>query len=226
MIEFALTGGIGSGKSTVGALLVDRGAVLIDADAIVRTLQVPGELVFEAMYERWGDEILTPDGTLDRRAVAAIVFGDEAELGALNAIVHPAVAEEMARILDDVDDGAVVVHDIPLLVQRGGELSKSRDPGEWAGIIVVDTPVETAIERVVAGRGMDRDEVIARMANQATRDERRKVASFVIDNSGDRSHLDAEVDRCWSWIQSRRPTAEDEPAPLEHTSTDHTSTEQ
>ena len=204
VLEFGLTGGIGSGKSTVGSLLASHGAVIIDADAIVRSLQAPGELVFEAMVSRWGDTIVQEDGTLDRGAVASIVFGDADELAALNAIVHPAVAEETARRLDALDDDAVVMHDIPLLVLPGGELLTSRDVDEWSGIIVVDTPIETAVERVVASRGMDPDDVLARVESQATREERREVAGFVIDNSGDLEHLAAEVDRCWAWVQSQR----------------------
>ena len=204
VLEFGLTGGIGSGKSTVGSMLVGLGAVVIDADAIVRTLQAPGELVFEAMVSRWGDTIVREDGTLDRGAVASIVFGDADELTALNAIVHPAVAAETARLLDALDDDAIVMHDIPLLVLPGGELLTSRDVDEWSGIIVVDTPIETAVERVAASRGMDPDDVLARVEAQATREERREVAGFVIDNSGDLEHLAHEVERCWAWVQSQR----------------------
>lgn len=205
MMEFGLTGGIGSGKSTVSALLSRRGAKIIDADAIVRSLQRPGELVFDAMVERWGSTIVHVDGenagTLDRAAVAGIVFSDDAELEALNAIVHPAVADETQRMLDEVaGSDALVVHDIPLLVVPGGELLTSRDHTEWAGIIVVDTPVELAIDRVVEARGMDRDAVVARMDAQATREERRAVADFVIDNSGTLDDLEQQVEACWQWM--------------------------
>jgi len=204
VIEFGLTGGIGSGKSTVGRLLVKRGAVLIDADQIVRDLQHPGELVFDAMVARWGDEIVMDSGELDRAAVASIVFSDDAELEALNAIVHPAVADETQRRLDEVADAVVaVVHDIPLLVQPGGELLTSRDAAGWAGIIVVDTPAELAIARVVAERGMSPADVEARLNTQATREERRAHADFVIDNSSSLTHLEAEVERCWAWMNER-----------------------
>ena len=190
-------------------MLVGHGAVVIDADAIVRSLQAPGELVFEAMVSRWGDTIVREDGTLDRGAVASIVFGDTDELSALNAIVHPAVAEETARRLDALEDDAVVMHDIPLLVLPGGELLTSRNVDEWSGIIVVDTPIETAVERVVASRGMDPDDVLARVETQATREERGEVAGFIIDNSGDLEHLAAEVERCWAWVQTRRQELEE-----------------
>jgi len=200
MLEFGLTGGIGSGKSTVSALLAERGAVVIDADVIVRDLQRPGELVFDAMIDRWGVGLKADDGTLNRGAVAEIVFSDAAELDALNRIVHPAVAAETSRRIDEVNDDAIVVHDIPLLVLSGGELLTSRDHTTWAGIVVVDTPEEIATDRVVSSRGMDPDDVRARMAAQASRDDRRSVATFVIDNSRDLDALEVEVDRCWQWM--------------------------
>ncbi len=207
--EFGLTGGIGSGKSTVSSLLAARGATIVDADAIVRRLQTPGELVFDAMVGRWGTDIVLPDGSLDRAAVGQIVFNDQAELDALNGIVHPAVAEETARLVDEAQGtNAVIIHDIPLLVLPGGELMTSREHGDWEGIIVVDTPEELAIERVVSSRGMDRDAVVARMDAQATRDERRAVADLVIDNSGDHDSLAGEVARAWDWIVR---TAEESP---------------
>ncbi len=193
MLEVGLTGGIGSGKSTVGELLVARGAVLIDADRIVRELQEPGTRVLAAMTERFGPGILHPDGTLDRAAVADIVFRDEEALRDLNGIVHPAVGEEMTRrrqALAGTD--ATVVLDIPLLVE-------SRYQG-LAGIIVVDTPVEVAIERLVAYRGLHEADARARVANQVSREQRLEQADFVIDNGGDLARLEAEVDRCWAWI--------------------------
>lgn len=201
MREFGLTGGIGSGKSTVSSLLADRGATIIDADAIVRRLQLPGELVFDAMVDRWGSDILLEDGSLDRASVGGIVFSDPDELEALNAIVHPAVAAETARMVDAVSaSDAVVIHDIPLLVLPGGELMTSRDHQQWVGIIVIDTPEELAIERVMSARSMDRDAVVARMEAQASRADRQSVADFVVDNSGDLDNLSAEVDRLWNWI--------------------------
>ncbi len=207
-MEFGLTGGIGSGKSSVSDLLRGHGAKIIDADAIVRSLQRPGELVFDAMVERWGSTIVQSEGAeagmLDRAAVAGIVFSDDTELQALNAIVHPAVADETQRLLDELaGSDEIVVHDIPLLVVPGGELLTSRDHTEWAGIIVVDTPVDLAIDRVVEARGMDRDAVVARMEAQATREERRAVADFVIDNSGTLEDLGERVAECWQWMQEQ-----------------------
>lgn len=205
MKEFGLTGGIGSGKSTVSTLLSELGATILDADAIVRDLQRQGELVFVAMVERWGQQIVQQDGgdvgELDRAAVAKIVFNNDDELAALNGIVHPAVADETQRRLDAIDSAdAIVIHDIPLLVWPGGNILTSRDHTDWHGIIVIDTPEDLAITRVMASRGMERDDIVARMDAQATREERRQVADFVVDNSGDLGDLELEVHRCWEWM--------------------------
>ena len=152
VIEIGLTGGIGSGKSTVADLLVERGAVLIDADRIVRELQAPGGSVFAGMVERWGDAIVSSDGSLDRQAVAEIVFNDEGELKALNDLVHPAVGEEMKAQREAVlGTDAIVVLDIPLLVRADGTSDKDRY-ANLSGIVVVDVDTEIAVERlVVAG---------------------------------------------------------------------------
>ena len=201
VLEYGLTGGIGSGKSTVSSALARRGATVLDADAMVREMQAPGKQMFDMMVERWGDRIVTADGVLDRAQVAEIVFGDQAELDALNAMVHPAVAAETDRRLVELrGTDAIVVHDIPLLVLPGGDLLASRDLHSWSGIVVIDTAPETAVRRVVASRGLDEDEVRARQAKQATRDERLNAADFVIDNNGDLDSLDVEVDRCWAWM--------------------------
>lgn len=198
MIEVGLTGCIGSGKSTVAAALVERGAVLFDADAIVAELQQPGRPVLEEMVARFGPSILTPDGRLDRAAVAAVVFEDPQELAALNAIVHPAVRAEMiARRRELAGSDAVIVADIPLLAEAGPERREG-----MAGIIVVDVEPETAVHRLVAGRGMTEGEARARLARQAARAERLALADFVIDNDGPLDRLAAQADRCWEWIES------------------------
>lgn len=201
VLEFGLTGGIGTGKSTVSALLVERGATIIDADAIVRELQMSGKQVFDMMVDRWGPKIVNEQGELDRTLVAEIVFCDQGELDALNAMVHPAVAAETDARLAALDrERAIVVHDIPLLVQPGGELLTTREISGWAGIIVVDLAPEVAVERVAEARGLSEEDVRARQAKQATREERLAVADFVVDNTGDLSALEAEVDRCWDWM--------------------------
>ena len=193
MLEIGLTGGIGSGKSTVAAMLVDRGASLLDADAIVRDLQTPGTPVFTAMVERWGDRILDDDGWLDRQAVADIVFADADELAALNGIVHPAVGDEMTRRREALaDTDATVILDIPLLVESGHQ--------GLAGVIVVDVDPEVAVARLVAGRGFTPDDARSRIARQASREERLGRADLVVDNGGSLEDLTREVDRAWSWI--------------------------
>jgi len=190
-----LTGGIGAGKSTVSAGLAARGAVVIDADAIVRELQAPGQPVLDAMVERFGPGILHDDGTLDRQAVADLVFGDDESLADLNAIVHPAVAAEIARRLEaEAGTDHVVVLDVPLLVESGRN--------DLAGVIVVDTDPEVAVRRLVEQRGFTESDARARIARQASREERLARADLVIDNNGDRAALEAEIDRAWAWIRS------------------------
>lgn len=197
MLLVGLTGGIGSGKSTVADALVGRGAVLIDADRIVHELQAPGTQVFAEMVERFGNGIVAVDGSLDREAVAGIVFGDPEALGALGSIVHPRVHEEIERrVAEQADTDNVVVLDIPLLGQSG-----------WPGIlgtIVVDTPAEVALERLVSSRGMSESDASARIDAQIGREERLAFADFVLDNSGTSGELDAEIARVWEWIHRLR----------------------
>lgn len=198
VLVIGLTGGIGSGKSTVSAALAARGAVVVDADAITRELQAPGGAVLAAMVERFGEQILTPDGDLDRQAVADIVFTDTDALADLNAIVHPAVGAEIAqRLAAEAATDHVVILDVPLLVESG------RD--DLAGTIVVDVDPEVAIARLVAHRGFREDDARARVARQASREERLAKADFVIDNGGSREALEPKIDACWRWIQGLRP---------------------
>ncbi len=200
MILISLTGGIGSGKSTVARGLADRGAVLLDADAMVREMQQPGQSVFVAMVERWGSGILTASGELDRAAMAGIVFNDADELAALEAMIHPRVRAEMTRRIDELaGTNAVIVQDVPLLEKVMGE----RRASSW--IVVVDCPVEVAIERLIEFRGFERADAEARVAAQISRSERVAMADFVVDNSGDLEHLDGEIERCWAWIQTLPP---------------------
>jgi dephospho-CoA kinase len=186
-----LTGGIGSGKSTVSALLALKGATIIDADAITRELQQPGSPVLAAMVERFGEGILTGDGTLDRAAMADLAFADPEALADLGAIVHPAVGAEIARRLEaEAGTDHVVVLDVPLLVESG------RD--DMAALVVVDVDAEVALQRLTTHRGMREDDVRARMARQASREERLAKADFVIDNSGTPEDLAARVDEVWA----------------------------
>ena len=195
MILVGLTGGIGSGKSTVSALLAERGAVILDADAVARELQRAGQPVLAAMIERFGDEMLTEDGELDRPRLAALVFADPAALADLNALVHPAVGVELVRRIEAArGTDAVVVLDSPLLAEH------PRDG--MAATIVVDVPIETAVERLVHQRGMTEADARARIARQISRDERLATADRVIDNSGDRAALEAQVDELWAWLHT------------------------
>lgn len=195
MVIVGLTGGIGSGKSTVSAALAARGAVVIDADAITRSLQQPGEPVFEAIVEHFGPGVVAGDGTLDRQALADVVFADGAARKELEGLVHPAVGAEIAQQMAAVVEGdEPVILDVPLLVESG------RD--DMAGTIVVDLEPEVAVARLVEHRGMDEADVRARMASQVSRDERLANADFVVDNNGSLEDLEAEIDRCWTWIGS------------------------
>ena len=195
MILVGLTGGIGSGKSTVSALLGQRGAVIIDADAIVHELQEPGQPVFDAIVEEFGPGVVGADRALDRAALAAIVFADADRLAALNGIVHPSVGAEIARrMVEEAQGDHVVILDVPLLVESGRN--------DMAGMLVVDVDPEVAVARVVEFRGMNADDVRARMARQVSRSDRLEKADFVIDNSGDLDELQAHVDRAWAWIET------------------------
>jgi dephospho-CoA kinase len=193
MLLIGLTGGIGSGKSTVSAALAERGAEVIDADAIVRDVQRPGTEVFDGIVLRFGDGVVSDDGSLDRQAVADIVFADPAALADLNALVHPAVGAEIARRLEGAaaTDGVVIL-DVPLLVESG------RD--DMVGMIVVDTDPDIAVERLVSQRGFTEADARARMARQASRDQRLARADFVIENNADRDALAERIDECWHWI--------------------------
>ncbi len=197
MILIALTGGIGSGKSTVAKALGQRGAVVLDADAIVRDLQQPGQAVFEAMVERWGEGIVQESGDLNRQAVADIVFNDADELQALEELIHPRVREEMTARIDELaQTDNVVIQDVPLLEKVMGDRRSA------ASVLVVDCPIEVAISRLVEYRGFDAEDARARIEAQISRDERKAMADFVIDNSGDLDDLQAEVERCWAWIET------------------------
>lgn len=229
MLDIAVTGGIGSGKSTVAEMLAAKGAVHLNADAIVHELQQPGGAVFKAMVEHFGEGIVGESGALNRQAVADIVFNDESQLKALNEIVHPEVRSEMQRRRDmHLEQGSVVISEIPLLVESrlkaektaGDRATQEADqeashaagdeehaaaqadtPSQpnFAGIVVVTADPEVVLGRL-ADRGVSEEDARSRMNNQASNEERLAVADFVIDNSGSLSSLEAEVDRCWNWI--------------------------
>lgn len=197
MLAVGLTGGMGSGKSTVAGMLVARGAKLIDADAIAREVVEPGRPAHDKLVERFGKAILAPDGTVDRPALAAVAFAGPETIAELNAITHPAIAEEMAArraALEDSDD--VVVLDVPLLAPQ------HRHVLDLDTVVVVDCDTDTAVRRVVTQRGLPEPDVRARLAAQVSREERLEGADLVVDNGGDRAQLEAEVDRVWHTLSA------------------------
>ncbi len=203
MILVGLTGGIGSGKSSVSAHLSELGAIIIDADAIVRELQQPGQPLLATLAERFGPGILHADGSLDRASLAALAFGNADALADLNRMVHPVVGREMSRRIDEqFATDHVVVLDIPLLAENPRE--------GLAATIVVDCPVEVAVQRLVTMRGFTREDAEARIAQQASREERLALATHMVHNDGSLDHLRRQIDRLWQELQSLPPTtAED-----------------
>lgn len=190
MLKVGLTGGIGAGKSEVSRLLVKYGAVLIDSDRIAREVVEPGTPGLAAVVEEFGPGVLTAEGALDRPALGALVFADPGRLAALNAIVHPLVGARAAEQERAAPEDAVVVHDVPLLTENG--LAPLYDL-----VVVVDASPETQLERLVTLRGMTESDARARMAAQATRDQRRAVADLIVDNDGPLEALQPQVRTVW-----------------------------
>ncbi|KQS65022.1 dephospho-CoA kinase [Modestobacter sp. Leaf380] len=189
MLRIGLTGGIGSGKSTVARLLVERGAVLVDADSIAREVVEPGTSGLAAVVEAFGADVLTAEGALDRPALAAVVFGDAGERARLDGIVHPLVRARAAELVAAAPADAVVVQDVPLLVETG-------QAGSYDLVLVVATDVETRVRRLL-GRGLSEADARARIASQATDEERAAVADVVLSNDGDEQQLAVQVARFW-----------------------------
>lgn len=177
LLRIGLSGGIGSGKSTVSSVLARHGAVVIDADALAREVVEPGSRGLEAITERFGPGILTPEGALDRPALGRIVFGDPASRRDLEAIIHPLIAQRTRELIDAAPAGSIVVHDVPLLVEAGYA-------PRYHLVIIVGTPAQTRLERLVTRRGMDRAEAQQRIDAQATDADRRAVADVWLDNEG------------------------------------------
>ncbi|WP_329130705.1 dephospho-CoA kinase [Streptomyces sp. NBC_01476] len=196
MLNVGLTGGIGAGKSEVAKLLASYGAVLIDADRIAREVVEPGTEGLAAVVAAFGPQVLHADGTLDRPALGAIVFGDEDRRRALNAIVHPLVGRRSATLQQEAGPDAIVVNDVPLLTENG--LAPLYDL-----VVVVDARPQTQLDRLTRLRGMTEDEARARMAAQATREERLAVADVVIDNDGPLDALEPQVRALWQRLTER-----------------------
>ncbi|ADB32171.1 dephospho-CoA kinase [Kribbella flavida DSM 17836] len=196
MLRVGLTGGIGSGKSAVSARLAARGAVVIDSDVLAREVVARGTDGLAEVVAVFGDGVLTADGELDRPAVGRIVFGDEQARRRLEAVIHPRVRARAAEIEAAAPADAVVVHDIPLLVETG-------QAAKFDLVLVVDVPVELQVERLTSQRGMAADEARRRIASQASREDRLAAADVVIDNSGSLDELDRRLDQVWATLTAR-----------------------
>jgi dephospho-CoA kinase len=194
IVRVALSGGVGSGKSTVARRLDHHGAVVIDADAIAREVVEPGTSGYDEVVARFGDAVVA-DGRLDRAAVAKIVFNDKDALADLNSIVHPRVGERVAELTAAAPDDAVLVYDVPLLAEKG-----SREGFDVVVMVLADR--ETRLERL-AGRGMPREDAEARMAAQASDEQRRALADEIVENDGSTDDLDAAVDALWERLRTR-----------------------
>ncbi len=198
MLRVGVTGGIGSGKSTLSAALALRGAVLVDADAVAREVVEPGQAAYAPLVERFGPGILRDDGHLDRAALAAVAFADPAALADLDAITHPVIgATVMERVAAWEGTDRVVVVDQPLL--DASAVARYR----LEAVVVVDVDVDVAVGRLVAHRGFAEADARARVAAQASREARLELADCVVDNRGDRDALEREADRVWAWLAGR-----------------------
>ncbi len=195
-MRVGLTGGVGSGKSTVADLLATHGAVVIDADVLAREVVQPGTPGLKALVARFGTDILTADGSLDRPALARIVFADDRARADLNAIVHPLVARRSAELMAGLPEAAVVVYDVPLLVEN--DLA-----GGFDVIVIVEADADRRVRRLVR-RGLTDDDARARIAVQATDEQRRAVADEIIRNDGSRQELVAAVDALWTRLTGAR----------------------
>ena len=197
MLTIGITGGIGSGKSALAELWVARGATLVDADVIAREIVEPGAPAFQLLIERFGPAILTPSGELDRQALASVAFADEAGVAALNEITHPAIGAELVRHRESARSGAgICLFAIPLLTPQ------HRDVLDLHQIVVVDCPVEVAVERLVRFRGLDEIDALNRIANQVSREERVALADHVLLNDRDLKHLEEQAIRLWETLEA------------------------
>ena len=195
MLSVGLTGGIGSGKSEVTRRLARRGAVVIDSDVLAREVVAPGTPGLAAVVAEFGPEVLDPGGALNRTRLGGIVFADPARLAALNAIVHPLVRARSTELAAAAPPDAIVVHDIPLLVEVGLA-------GGFDVVVVVDVTEPVQLDRLGRVRGLAEADAKARIAAQASRGQRLAVADYVVDNNGDLRALDRAVDRLWAWLQT------------------------
>ena len=192
-MRVGLTGGVGSGKSTVAARFAEHGALVIDADAIAREVLEPGTDALADVVQRFGADVLTADGSLDRPALAAIVFGDDDARHALNGIVHPRVGQRVAELVEQAPADEIVVYDVPLLVENNPQADG------FEIVVVVEAPLDTRLHRL-EGRGMSADDARSRVAAQATDEQRRAVADEIVANGGSLEDLHRRVDAVWMRI--------------------------
>lgn len=189
VLVVGLTGGIGSGKSTVARMLAERGAVVVDADAIAREVVEPGQPAFDEIVARFGPEVVAADGTLDRERLADIVFADDEARAALNAMTHPRIGQRFFERVSGAPDDAIVICDVPLLAESQAKM--------YGTVVVVEAPESTRLDRL-EGRGVRREDARARMATQAGDEDRRAIADVVIDNGGSLDAVTGQVDALWA----------------------------
>jgi dephospho-CoA kinase len=197
VLRIGLTGGIGSGKSEVSRLLAAHGALVIDADVLAREVVEPGTPGHAEVVDAFGGDVLADDGSLDRAALGARVFGDHGARRRLEAIIHPRVRARAAEIEAAAGPDAIVVHDIPLLVETGQQ-------DDFDGVIVVDAPIELQVERLIRQRGMSANEARGRIEAQASRQQRTGAADWIVDNTGSLADLETAVTQVWEELSDRR----------------------
>ncbi len=198
MIRVGLTGGIGSGKSEVARLLAGHGAVVVDADALAREAVAPGTPGLAAVVAEFGPDVMAEDGSLDRAKLGRLVFADEQKRAALEAIVHPYVGRRSAELMAAAPPDAVVVYDVPLLVEKGLQ-------DDYDVVVVVDADDDVRLDRLVGGRGMAADDARARMAAQTSRAKRLAAADIVVLNDGDLISLAQRVEEAWRDLSREDP---------------------
>jgi dephospho-CoA kinase len=201
-LRIGLTGGIASGKSTVSATLRELGAVVIDADQLAREVVAKGTPGLAAVVGEFGPGLLTPDGDLDRAAMGDLVFSDQSARKRLEAIVHPLVFERIVDLETHAPEGSVIVHDIPLLAESGRAAAPDR--GGFDAVIVVDAPQDVQVARMVRDRGWTEAEALSRIAAQATAEDRRAIATYLVDNTGSLEDLRAEVEKIYAALTTLR----------------------
>jgi dephospho-CoA kinase len=200
VLKVGLTGGIGAGKSEVSKRLAAQGAIVIDADLIAREVVAPGTDGLSEVVTTFSPDVLAPDGSLDRTRLGDLVFADPQQLSRLNAIVHPRVGARMRELEDTAGPGAIVVHDVPLIAENNLA-------GAYDLVVVVDVPPRIQLDRLVRLRGLSREQAQARMAAQASREQRLAIAGMVVDNSGSLAELDRQVGDLWAELRRREALA-------------------